>query len=1027
MRRYILFIVLLLSMLTACTDDYSLDATTSNGKEVWAHLRFGHSSFDKIDIQTRATMNESAESRVENLFAYVFDKDGNILYSFFYDYNNRKDVLPSNPGNYWTVNNRTSNNQVDTNGEVMIKAPTTDNASIYLIANLNADQLNISAEQLNTVRSLKELQALTITMNQEITSRTGIFLMTGGVDGVKIDDNGDITKNGSRVTIPLVRLDAKVSVTVKIGQAIDGQQMKAFIPESWQVMRLPKGTNLLSITDGNTIADADHLGYFDSKELFFETSSSTESSFSFYMLENAENTTGLTLYNQRDQRRKNSDGTYDTSNGKLWKNASEDATYLLLKGKVQMIVDSNDPNGMQYLEGDVTYCIHLGDFGSSNGSGDRFNDFTIRRNTHYNYTITIKGVNNIEAEVETGIENQSGAMGDIYKSKEEVYIFDAHYGQRSFRIDVEDVLEDAVTWYVKTPFSEGKPSVESGTQIPNLDYKWVWFMVNKTEYNGVYSSKNRTYPGDQNRNLNIGDEGKLMDVVEFSKFLRDEKIKWRDAAIDEKGVASAFKKDNNGVYCLYVTAFVDEYYYEADPLNSENKPKDFWKQFVNKPNRLMHVLCDSHESPDGDSSLIGSIITIRQRAIQTPYNIDKKDLTSAWGCESLDEFANSQLYFYNNKETMTSAAGGNLSELGTASQKNGLYNTARLWGIVSSNNTLNSVRWDTYLDYERDNDYQASVNGTNLTIFFLKNSENTLSLRYSTLMRNRDNNGNGYIDPEEIRWYMASIYQLYDLYMGELGLTSDAALYTSEMANRPNYGGRYNGASGWRNHVISSTWKTEDNQPIVLWAEEGISVSSYATRWSKPAPYSVRCVRNLGLESPAIQSEGTAGEGYPTDFISVTKSGDTYRFDLSNINDMSVRYFTSRELEPGNEKMETSRVYYGFETGPVFAYPSSEQGGTNNSGNYQALKEAIESGTNISPAGYRVPNVREGALMSLYCDQSWWSASGNIMVSSWYSNGLLGNNKDNCPSWIFNHNFATIQASNVRNIRSVKDWNPSQQ
>ena len=257
--------------------------------------------------------------------------------------------------------------------------------------------------------------------------------------------------------------------------------------------------------------------------------------------------------------------------------------------------------------------------------------------------------------------------------------------------------------------------------------------------------------------------------------------------------------------------------------------------------------------------------------------------------------------------------------------------------------------------------------------------------------------------------------------MGELGLTNDAALYTPEMANRPNYGGRYNGATGWRNHVISSTWRSD--QPIVLWAEEGISISNYATRWSKPAPYSVRCVRNLGLESPAILSEGTAGDGYPTDFITVTKSGDTYRFDLSNINDMSIRYFTSRELEPGNEKMETSRVYYGFETGPVFTYPSSNQDGTNNSGNYQAL----ESGTNISPTGYRVPNVREGALMSLYCDQSWWNSSGNIMVGSWYSNGPLGNNRDNCVSWIFNHNFATIEATNVRNIRSVKDWNPSQQ
>ena len=130
-----------------------------------------------------------------------------------------------------------------------------------------------------------------------------------------------------------------------------------------------------------------------------------------------------------------------------------------------------------------------------------YNDFTIKRNTHYTYTITIKGVNSIETEVETGVENQSGAVGDIYKSTEEIYTFDAHYGQRVFRIDATAVRDDIITWYVKTPFSEGMPSYEGSTQIPNLDYKWVWFIVNEKEYNGVYSSNNRRYPGDQNKQL----------------------------------------------------------------------------------------------------------------------------------------------------------------------------------------------------------------------------------------------------------------------------------------------------------------------------------------------------------------------------------------------------------------------------------------------------------------------------------------------------------------------------------------------
>ena len=158
----------MLISLTACTEDYSLDIPSVGDKEVWAHFSFGHRNFDTIDVKTRATLSESAESRVENLYVYIFDAQGNRLYSHFYDYNSRVEQLPTTAGNYWTVNNRTSSNQNDTNGEGMIKSPTMSGGSIYLIANLNADQLNISADQLNTVRSLSELQALTITMNQEV-------------------------------------------------------------------------------------------------------------------------------------------------------------------------------------------------------------------------------------------------------------------------------------------------------------------------------------------------------------------------------------------------------------------------------------------------------------------------------------------------------------------------------------------------------------------------------------------------------------------------------------------------------------------------------------------------------------------------------------------------------------------------------------------------------------------------------------------------------------------------------------------
>lgn len=127
----------------------------------------------------------------------------------------------------------------------------------------------------------------------------------------------------------------------------------------------------------------------------------------------------------------------------------------------------------------------------------------------------------------------------------------------------------------------------------------------------------------------------------------------------------------------------------------------------------------------------------------------------------------------------------------------------------------------------------------------------------------------------------------------------------------------------------------------------------------------------------------------------------------------------------GDEKAETSKVYYGFETGPKVNYPATDLGGYNNNNNFAALKEALEAGQNISPAGYRIPNVREGALMSLYCDQDWWNETGYVMVNTWYSNGDYGNGYDSgYTSWQFTYRYATIGNSGNTAIRTVRDWNP---
>ena len=87
----------------------------------------------------------------------------------------------------------------------------------------------------------------------------------------------------------------------------------------------------------------------------------------------------------------------------------------------------------------------------------------------------------------------------------------------------------------------------------------------------------------------------------------------------------------------------------------------------------------------------------------------------------------------------------------------------------------------------------------------------------------------------------------------------------------------------------------------------------------------------------------------------------------------------------------------------------------------------LERGESPSPEGYRVPNVREGVLMFLYCgqDNNWWGGD-SFTVSSYYSFGYFGNNYDYQGgeyfySWYIFNNRVTIGAPISKQIRFVRD------
>ena len=111
-------------------------------------------------------------------------------------------------------------------------------------------------------------------------------------------------------------------------------------------------------------------------------------------------------------------------------------------------------------------------------------------------------------------------------------------------------------------------------------------------------------------------------------------------------------------------------------------------------------------------------------------------------------------------------------------EENGRLNTASIWGMD------NAPTWATFLDYEVENDMPD-----------LRSDYQYMA--YSCLSRNRDNNGNGVIDPEELRWYTAAINQLVGMWVGNESLSQTARLYQPMDAYSQD-------PLRWRAHVLST-------------------------------------------------------------------------------------------------------------------------------------------------------------------------------------------------------------------------------
>lgn len=709
-------------------------------------------------------------------------------------------------------------------------------------------------------------------------------------------------------------------------------------------------------------------------------------------IQTVEGDNGCQKYDDRDA----FDSSKGTADGeKVWKYAPTNATYVVIKGTYTEI----DPDGKLVRSADVSYTIHLGDF-----SGNNWNDFSVLRNYIYTYKMSVRGVDKIvvEAQAEEDSDDfQNGAEGDVIDVSEgsDVFNLDAHYEQVYVEYDltdivnkireeynkdntqrVEDLIANSFILSIHTPMNRSaggsellRPCLgddEDGTTgLKDLDHKWIEFYSQPTSGISSYTTavNSQTYP--------------ILNPWQVCRKMGEAVEQLYEAPNTEPHVLglciSTTGSGNNKHYVARFTIFVDEYFYSKD---LDGNPVD-WADFTRTDPRTFMIATNIEVSPDGNSSYATARTYISQASILTFYNRDSADDTNALGIESYNEYG--VLTGWGSPDQHSYVEGGDYLYNGRA---NMIRNTRD-----SRSTKGNSADIDfTHIGYD------ASNVGTHIWSYYADNTKARRNIAYKAcLSRNRDLDGNGRIDDDEIRWYLPARSQYLRMGIG-----------AASLGNYQLYGGR-------KEDMVSSRYPGSYVEDGALYysntPKEGLSNSdSWELYWAvEVGAYSsnnmsssaqIRCVRNLPAgnvvtaaadENVAKLYDDTALAGPVYGELKVLGNGNKV-FDFENrlditlfrVNPQTGPYIPHDEEDDANMLPEAFVVAknfvstkYEYTTNYNYSISSAWSNGTDNPcAGYSEKEDKSDLGD------WRVPNLSELMVMSTVSTEV--GISGNVCLSS---------------------------------------------
>lgn len=569
------------------------------------------------------------------------------------------------------------------------------------------------------------------------------------------------------------------------------------------------------------------------------------------------------------------------------------------------------------------------------------NNFETKRNKKYEYNITVTNVDKIIQEVVAIDYNYQTGDGDVY--------YTDGSGQQIESLDSHNCSFDIVV-----DRNDLKEGIEYGFSVKTPKTGYIW-QDDKIQEDGNYADididwvrfvkidhlgENVFYPGDEKTK-----------TLTVRKFVSD-----IDNAVNKKSAENSDFFDKDGK--AYFRVFVLEYYYGDDD----------WKEGINGQNREMKIIMNTQTGHG--SSVTDAKYYFSQKPIQSIYDVDK--VNAAWGIEWVNE--SKRLPYYTTITDNDICNFNKPSQAGPRDQYDGRANMIQELGTMVGQ----KGGWE---------------------------NDDISKYAYAACMsRNRDENGDGDINENEIKWYLPASNQYNDIWMGTEGIDQEAWLYP------------YSKIKYEKVHFASNTWDRN-----IFWSEEGASISGFGNKNRVPdGMVEIRCARNLGKTYGKITS---GPESEIPDLIN-SKENKNYRLiEVINLNKKSFRNKQVRnELGKHFEDEENNKLYKAFlvQKKAVDA-------------NRFLVEVNKKADNNESPCdtknGWRLPNQRE---YTMFADR--YDISGTYITRTLYSFGLLSNGPGsksyNANGYMYNGGHMGLSGPNgtdyPANIRCVRDIDQSE-